>query len=72
MYELLDEVIEIPTPDKDDSNKSWCPRSDSNRHWKDFKSSWFETGIPELWDFERYSSPSSSFTLKGVRATLDD
>ena len=27
------------------SNLSWCPQSDSNRHWKDFKSSVSAIGL---------------------------
>ena len=44
LYALLIEVVEIPTPEWDDMSTNWCPRSDSNRHWKDFKLQSTRTG----------------------------
>ena len=42
---VVNEVLEIPTPEWDDTSTNWCPRSDSNRHWKDFKSSVSAIGL---------------------------
>ena len=45
VYALLKETLEFELSKWDALHTNWCPRSDSNRHWKDFKSSVSAIGL---------------------------